>query len=91
MDAEARAAGPPIPIDQVGEIIFRRAAWLDTGCIVSPRVEVGAETIVAAGNVVTKNLPPEVLAAGVPARALRPIAASRYGSEFGNSLELKVV
>jgi len=91
MDAEARAADPPIPIDRVGEIIFRCAAWLNTGCIVSPRVEVGAGTIVAAGNVVTKNLPPGVLAAGVPTCALRPIAASRHGFEFGNSLELKVV
>ncbi len=91
LDAEARATGAPDTDDQVGEIILRRDAWLGTGCIVSPGVEVGAGTIVAAGSVVTKSLPPGVLAAGVPARVLRPIAAGGPGPEPDNVLELKAL
>jgi acetyltransferase-like isoleucine patch superfamily enzyme len=38
---------------------------------VTAGVRVGQGTIVAAGSVVTRDLPPFVLAGGVPARVLR--------------------
>lgn len=50
-------------------------AWLGAGVIVCPGVTVGPDTVVAAGAVVTRDLPPAVLAAGVPARVVRPLAA----------------
>lgn len=48
--------------------------WLGGGVVVCPGVTVGADTVVAAGAVVTRDLPPQVLAAGVPARVVRPLA-----------------
>jgi maltose O-acetyltransferase len=51
-------------------------AWLGGGVVVCPGVTVGADTVVAAGAVVTKDLPPGVLAAGVPARVVRTLTGS---------------
>jgi acetyltransferase-like isoleucine patch superfamily enzyme len=50
-------------------------AWIGTGAIIL--ADVGKETIVAAGSVVTKPLPDGVIAAGVPAKVLRPRFESR--------------
>jgi acetyltransferase-like isoleucine patch superfamily enzyme len=36
-------------------------------------VEVGADAIVGAGSVVTRSVPPGVVAAGVPCRVLREL------------------
>ena len=47
--------------------------WLGGGVIVCPGVTIGQDTVVAAGAVVTKDLPEGVVAAGVPARILREI------------------
>ncbi len=47
--------------------------WLGAGAIVCPGVTVGADTVVGAGAVVTRDLPAGVVAVGVPARVLREI------------------
>jgi maltose O-acetyltransferase len=47
--------------------------WLGGGAIVCPGVTIGDDTVVGAGAVVTRDLPAGVVAAGVPARALREI------------------
>ena len=46
-------------------------AWLGGGVIVCPGVTIGENTVVGAGGVVTADLPPDVLAVGVPARVVR--------------------
>ncbi|MGF1725429.1 acyltransferase [Photobacterium nomapromontoriensis] len=73
LNAADRAAGFPETEQQVGDIILQRDVWLATGVTVTAGVCIGEGTIVAAGSVVTKDLPPYVLAAGVPARVVRPI------------------
>ncbi|NLU70572.1 sugar O-acetyltransferase [Streptomyces sp. HNM0574] len=47
--------------------------WLGGGVTVLPGVSIGAETVVGAGSVVTKDLPPKVLAVGNPARVIREL------------------
>lgn len=49
--------------------------WLGAGVIVLPGVTIGDNTIVAAGGVVTHDLPANVIAVGSPARILREITA----------------
>ena len=47
--------------------------WLGGGVIVLAGVTIGDNTVVGAGSVVTRDLPPNVLAVGNPARVLRPL------------------
>lgn len=47
--------------------------WLGGGAIVMPGVTIGANTVVGAGAVVTRDLPRNVVAVGNPARVLRSI------------------
>ncbi|HEX3976156.1 MAG TPA: acyltransferase [Solirubrobacteraceae bacterium] len=53
------------------DVVIGADVWLGARVIVLPGVTVGDGTIVAAGSVVTKDLPPGVVAAGVPARVLK--------------------
>lgn len=50
--------------------------WLGGGAIVLPGVEIGEDTVVGAGAVVTKDLPPQVVAVGNPARVVRSVPSS---------------
>jgi len=50
-------------------------AWLGGGVIVCPGVTIGANTVVGAGAVVTRDLPANVLAVGNPARVIRELAS----------------
>lgn len=48
-------------------------AWLATGVIVLPGVSIGADAVVGAGSVVTKDLPAAHLCFGNPCRVIRQI------------------
>jgi len=54
-------------------IVIGDNVWLGGGAIVCPGVTIGADTVVGAGAVVTRDLPPRVVAAGVPARVVREL------------------
>lgn len=47
--------------------------WLGGGVIVCPGVCIGEDSVIGAGSVVTRDIPPGVLAAGNPARVLRDL------------------
>lgn len=47
--------------------------WLGGGVIVLPGVTIGANTVVGAGSVVTRDLPADVVAVGSPARVVRTL------------------
>ncbi|WP_454195823.1 sugar O-acetyltransferase [Nocardia sp. Marseille-Q1738] len=47
--------------------------WLGGGVIVCPGVTIGANTVVGAGSVVTRDLPARVFAAGNPCRVIRQL------------------
>lgn len=54
-------------------IRIKRRAWLGAGVTVLPGVTIGENAIIAAGAVVTKDVPDNMIAAGVPAKIIRPI------------------
>jgi acetyltransferase-like isoleucine patch superfamily enzyme len=45
--------------------------WLGTRVVVLPGVTIGEGSVVGAGSIVTRNVPPYCLAAGVPAQVIR--------------------
>jgi len=73
LDAQKRALGLPEEDHQVGDIVLEDDVWLATGVTVMAGVRIGKGTVVAAGSVVTQNLPSGVIAAGVPAKVIRNI------------------
>lgn len=48
--------------------------WIGSGAIILPGVSIGDNAIVAAGAVVTRDVPPSSLVAGVPARVKRKLS-----------------
>jgi len=88
LDAEARAKGEPDTEDQVKTIILEDDVWLARGVIVNGEVTIGKGTIVAAGSVVTKDLPPGVLAGGVPCRVIRKLSYEDVSDEQKRILEI---
>jgi acetyltransferase-like isoleucine patch superfamily enzyme len=53
--------------------ILRRACRVGGGVTLCPGVEIGEEAFVAAGAVVTRDVPPRGVAMGVPARVVREV------------------
>ncbi|MFA6929463.1 MAG: sugar O-acetyltransferase [Lentisphaeria bacterium] len=48
--------------------------WIGANAIILPGIQIGENSVIGAGSVVTKNVPPNVVAAGNPCRILRPIS-----------------
>ncbi len=55
-------------------IIIEKNVWIATGAIIIGGVTVGENSVVSAGSVVTKNVPPNTLVGGNPARVIRSIS-----------------
>ncbi|MCU4338600.1 acyltransferase [Acinetobacter dispersus] len=52
-------------------VIIGKDAWLGANCIILPGVTIGDGAIVAAGSVVTKDVPTNVLVGGIPAKIIK--------------------
>ncbi len=50
-----------------------RNCWLGAGVVVLPGVTIGDNSVIGAGSVVTKDVPPNVIAVGNPCRVLKEI------------------
>lgn len=50
-----------------------RNCWLGAGVVVLPGVTIGDNSVIGAGSVVTKDVPPNVVAVGNPCKVLREI------------------
>jgi acetyltransferase-like isoleucine patch superfamily enzyme len=54
---------------------LRRACRVGGGTVLTPGVEIGEEAFIAAGAVVTRDIPARAVAMGVPARVVREVPA----------------
>lgn len=54
-------------------VVIGDGVWLGSGVIVNPGVSVGENSVVGAGSVVTKDIPVNVVAVGVPAKVIKNI------------------
>jgi len=54
-----------------GDIIVEDDVWIGAGCILLAGAKVGKGAVLGAGSVVTKELPPYSICAGVPAKVVK--------------------
>lgn len=47
--------------------------WIGTNAVILPGITIGTHSVIAAGAVVTKDVPPHSLVAGVPAKVIKQI------------------
>lgn len=62
-----------LKLDSVGPIVIGNDVFIGHGATVLPGVTIGSRVIVAAGAVVTRDIPDNSLAAGVPARVVKSL------------------
>ena len=73
-------AGDPHPMncpryhECKGGALVRRLARIGAMCMIMPGVEIGEDSMVGAGSVVTKDVPPGMVVAGNPARVIKAVA-----------------
>jgi acetyltransferase-like isoleucine patch superfamily enzyme len=68
IDPERRDQQP-----EAAPVILEHNVWLAARVIVLPGVTIGQNSVIGAGSVVTRDIPPDVLAAGVPAKVVRSL------------------
>lgn len=75
-DSDFHAVNPASRKKSTGEVApvtIGNNVWLGSRVMVLKGVTIGDNTVVAAGSIVTKSLPPNVVAAGIPAKVVREI------------------
>lgn len=58
------------PHNEVRPVIIEENVWIAENAFIQAGVRIGANSIIAANSVVTKNIPTNVIAFGMPARAI---------------------
>lgn len=77
IDATERRTG----LESAKPVTIGADVWVGGGAIICPGVTIGARSIIGAGSVVTRNIPPDVIAAGNPARVIRELSPESIGDE----------
>ncbi len=69
MDVEQRMAG----LEYTHPVTIGDNVWICTGALILPGVTIGEGSIIGAGSVVAKDIPPKCLAVGNPCRVIRKL------------------
>jgi len=85
-DASHRHDDPDLPITwqgftSKGPVRIGANCWLGVNVVVASGVTIGDRTVIGSNSVVTKDLPPGVIAAGAPAKVIREIEFRRAGED----------
>jgi acetyltransferase-like isoleucine patch superfamily enzyme len=77
-DASHRYDDPSMPLTwqgftSKGPTRIGSNCWFGVGCVVTSGVTIGDRCVIGANSVVTRDLPPGVIAAGAPAKVIREI------------------
>lgn len=61
----------------VSSVKIGNDVWIGARCQILKGVHIGARSIIAAGSVVTKDIPEDVIAGGIPCRVIRNLKESK--------------
>lgn len=75
---------PSVPVIDQGHcpprpVVVERGAWVGAGAIILPGVSIGRNSVIGAGAIVTKDVPPFSVAVGNPARVIKTLSESPVG------------
>ena len=56
-----------------GKVVIKKNAWIGMNVTICPGVTIGENSVIAAGAVVTKDIPANVVAGGVPAKIIKEL------------------
>ena len=69
LDATERISG----LEFGKPIIIGDNAWIGGGAIILPNITIGSNVVIAAGSVVTKDVPDNVVVGGNPAKIIKKL------------------
>lgn len=78
LDTGRRNAG----LEYANPVTIGSNVWIGAGTSILPGISVGDDTVVGAGSVVNRDLPPGVVAAGNPCRVIRKITEDDSSREI---------
>lgn len=65
--------GSPYDLEYAAPIVIQDNCWIAANVVICGGVTIGEGCAIGAGSVVTQDIPPGMLAAGVPCKPIRPI------------------
>lgn len=72
-----KSENPDIRIDEQGvstkPVVIGNDIWVGANAVILPGITIGDHSVIAAGAIVTKDVPPHSLVAGVPAKVIKQI------------------
>jgi acetyltransferase-like isoleucine patch superfamily enzyme len=74
LDAKRRRAGESTPPDAIASVVIGDDVWVGNGALILKGVTIGDGAVIAARSVVTKDVPPDTIVAGNPARVIKELA-----------------
>lgn len=58
---------------EIGSIVVDDSAWIGAQAIILPGITIGRGSVIAAGSIVTENVPAYTVVAGVPAKIIKKL------------------
>lgn len=87
LDARRRRAGEPTAMSEIRPVEIGDDVWIASGAMILKGVRIGDRAIVGARAVVTRDVPPDTVVAGNPARVVKQLAVEQGNrSSDGNPL-----
>jgi len=62
---------------KIAPVVIKKGAWIGVNCVIMPGVTIGENAIVAAGSVVTKDVPSYTVVGGVVAKEIKKILPTK--------------
>lgn len=78
-DTDSHTLNPQRRLDEgeTAPVVIEDNVWLGLNVLVLKGVTIGRDSVIGAGSIVTRSIPPGVVAAGQPARVLRHLSGPR--------------
>lgn len=80
LSAQERRSGKPTPVEYLAPVTIGNDVWIGADSVILKGVTVGDRSIIATKSVVTKDVPPDVIVAGNPARIVKELTATGHSS-----------